>query len=151
MGFTIYEKVKAISDFSIPKSLKELRSFPGLSGYYRRFMRDYAKLAKPLTILLRGEGGRISTTMSEKVQIQPNQEAIEAFNKLKSSLSSADVILSYPNFKKEFHLTTDASNFAIGAVLEQEGKPITFISRTLSKTEKNYAVNEKEMLAIVWA
>ncbi|KAH8386072.1 hypothetical protein KR093_007578, partial [Drosophila rubida] len=69
------------------------------------------------------------------------------FHKLKTSLSSADVILSYPNFQKEFHLTTDASNFAIGAVLEQEGKPITFISRTLSKTEENYAVNEKEMLA----
>lgn len=159
LGFTIsengvktnQEKVKAISDFPIPKSLKELRSFLGLSGYYRRFIRDYAKLAKPLTTLLRGEGGRISTRMSDKVQIQLNQEAIEAFIKLKRSLSSEDVILSYPNFKKEFHLTTDASNFAIGAVLEQEGKPITFISRTLSKTEENYAVNEKEMLAIVWA
>jgi len=103
------------------------------------------------TTLLRGEGGRISTRISDKVKISMNKQAIEAFDKIKQTLSSSDVILKYPNFSKEFHLTTDASNFAIGAVLEQEGKPITFISRTLSKTEENYATNEKEMLAIVWA
>jgi len=159
LGFTISDqgvktntqKVQAISKFPIPQSLKELRSFLGLSGYYRRFIRDYAKLAKPLTTLLRGEGGRISTRISDKVPISMNKQAIEAFDKIKQTLSSSDVILKYPNFSKEFHLTTDASNFAIGAVLEQEGKPITFISRTLSKTEENYATNEKEMLAIVWA
>lgn len=60
-------------------------------------------------------------------------------------------MLAYPNFNKEFSLTTDASNFALGAVLSQEDKPIIFISRTLSKTEENYAANEKEMLAIIWA
>lgn len=61
------------------------------------------------------------------------------------------VELYQPNFNKPFELTTDASNFAIGAVLSQGKNPITFISRTLSQTEQNYATNEKELLAIVWA
>ena len=60
-------------------------------------------------------------------------------------------MLTYSNFKQEFHLTTDASNHAIGAVLEQNGRPISVISKTLSKSEENYATNEKEMLAIIWA
>lgn len=144
-------KVQAISDFPIPRTLKELRSFLGLSGYYRRFIPNYAKLAKPLSSLLRGEDGRISRTLSSKKSVSLNREAIEAFKKLKSSLVSPDVILHYPDFKKEFHLTTDASNFAVGAVLSQENRPISFLSRTLSKAEENYATNEKEMLAIIWA
>lgn len=101
--------------------------------------------------MLRGEDGRISKQASNMISIKLDSVALEAFNKLKSSLISDDVILKYPNFKKEFHLTTEASNHAIGAVLCQDGHPISFISRTLCKAEKNYATNEKEMLAIVWA
>ena len=144
-------KVKAIQDFPSPQNLKELRSFLGLSGYYRRFVKDYAKLAKPLTALLRGEDGRTSKNQSAKKQINLDVEATNAFQKIKNVLISEDVMLTYPNLNKEFELTTDASNYAIGAVLSQEDRPITFISRTLSKTEENYAANEKEMLAIIWA
>lgn len=144
-------KVQAIVDFPSPKTLKDLRSFLGLSGYYKRFIKDYAKITKPLTNLLRGEAGRISKNQSKNRLIQLNKEAIEAFNQVKNSLISREVILTYPNYQKEFHLTTDASKHAIGAVLEQDGKPITFISRTLTKTEEHYATNEKEMLAIIWA
>jgi len=79
--------------------------------------------------------------------VSPNSEAIEAFKKLKSSLVSPDVIFHYPDFK-EFHLTTDASTFAVGDVLSQENRPISFLSRTISKAEENYSTNEKEMLAI---
>lgn len=61
------------------------------------------------------------------------------------------VELYQPDYSKPFELTTDASNFALGAVLSQNRHPITFISRTLTKTEQNYATNEKEILAIVWA
>lgn len=61
---------------------------------------------------------------------------------------SNEIMLHFSDFQKEFHLTTDASNFALCAVLEQEGKPIIFISRTLSKNEEHYATNDKEMLAI---
>lgn len=64
---------------------------------------------------------------------------------------SQDIVLAYPDFEKPFELTTDASNFALGAVLSQSDRPIAFISRTLSKTEEHYATNEKEMLAIIWS
>lgn len=144
-------KTEAIAKIPPPTTLKELRSFLGLSGYYRRFVQDYAKLAKPLTSLLRGKEGRMSKNKSAGIKINLDVEAIEAFNKIKSTLVSRDIMLTYPNFGKDFTLTTDASNFAIGAVLSQDDKPIMFISRTLSKTEENYATNEKEMLAIIWA
>lgn len=145
------KKVQAIVNLPPPKTLKDLRSFLGMSGYYRRFIKDYAKLAKPLTSLLRGEDGRVSKFQSKNKIIQLDSDALEAFRKVKSALISQEVLLVHPDFSKEFELTTDASNYAIGAVLSQEDKPITFISRTLNKTEETYAANEKEMLAIIWA
>lgn len=78
-------------------------------------------------------------------------DALEALNKIKRTLLSEDVLLSFPYFDREFHLTTDASNYAIGAVIEQDGKPITFISRTLNQCDEHYGTNENEMLAIIWA
>lgn len=122
-----------------------------MSGYYRRFIKDFSKLAKPLTSLLRGEGGRTSKNKSAKLEIHLDEEAKESFIKIKNSLTSEDVVLAYPDFSKDFELVTDASNFAIGAVLSQDDRPISFISRTLSRAEEHYAANEKEMLAIVWA
>lgn len=148
---TNQKKVQAIADLTIPKTLRELRSFLGMSGYYRRFILGYAHLAKPLTSLLRGEDGRTSKSTSKNKIIQLNQAAIEAFHKIKNTLISKEVLLSYPDFEKDFELTTDASNYAIGAVLSQNNRPITFLSRTLNKTEESYAANEKEMLAIIWA
>lgn len=87
---------------------------------------------------------------SAKIIINLDQTAINAFEEIKQKLCE-QVELYQPNFNKPFELTTDASNFAIGAVLSQNKHPITFISRTLSETEQNYATNEKELLAIVWA
>jgi len=79
---------------------------------------------------------------------------MKAFNDLKTVLSSSEE-LAFPNFSKPFHLTTDASNYAIGAVLSQvdsgKDRPIAYISRSLSQTEENYGTNKKEVLAIVWA
>lgn len=145
------KKVETIASFPSPKTLRDLRSFLGMSGYYRRFIKDYAKLAKPLTSLLRGEDGQVSKNASKNKIINLTEEAVTAFEKIKSTLISKEVILSHPNFEKEFELTTDASEYAIGAVLSQDDKPITFLSRTLSKTEESYAANEKEMLAIIWS
>ncbi|GBP06331.1 Retrovirus-related Pol polyprotein from transposon opus [Eumeta japonica] len=116
-----------------------------------RFVKDYAKLAKPLTQILRGEEGRISKNKSARNYITLNDEAVEAFVKLKNTLASQDIVLAYPDFSKDLELTTDASNFALGAVLSQNNRPIAFISRTLNKAEEHYATNEKEMLAIIWA
>jgi ribonuclease HI len=76
---------------------------------------------------------------------------LRVFEKLKNALISKENLLAYPDLKKDFELTTVASNYALGAVLSQGNRPITFISRSLNKTEENYAANEKEMLAIIWA
>lgn len=164
LGFIVSEnglmpnpkKVEAIRNYPQPTNLKELRMFLGLSGYYRRFIKDYAKLARPLTVLLRGVNGhrQVSKNESKNYPIKLNENAINAFDTLKGILSSSDILV-FPDFNKPFIITTDASNVALGAVLSQktsEGdKPISFISRSLTKSEENYATNEKEMLAIVWA
>lgn len=143
------KRVESIQKFPEPTNIKQLRGFLGLSGYYRRFIKDFATIAKPLTNLLRGERNKES-----KKKISLNKNEREAFQKLKNTLSSSDVLI-YPNYDKPFILTTDASNIAIGAVLSQlvdnNDKPIHFASRTLSQTEENYSASEKEMLAIIWA
>jgi len=83
--------------------------------------------------------------------VQFDEQQRLAFQKLRNILASEDVILRYPDYKKAFDLTTDASAYGIGAVLSQEGRPITMISMTLNDREVNYATNERELLAIVWA
>lgn len=159
LGFTVScsgiktcpSKVNDILNYKQPETLRALRSFLGLSGYYRRFIKDYAEIAKPLTRYLRGDNGLVGTSNSKKITICLDSDAVSAFEKLKHILASEDVLLQHPDYKKSFELTTDASSSALGAVLSQNGRPITMISRTLSKTEENYATNERELLAIVWA
>lgn len=142
------KKIDVVQNYPEPRTLKELRGFLGLMGYYRRLVKDFAKIAKPLTNLLRGEGNILSNK-----KILFNDEEKLCFQKMKNILSSSDVLI-YPDFNKTFMLTTDASNYAIGAVLFQDengkDKLIHFASRTLSRTEENYSASEKEMLAIFW-
>jgi len=137
------EKISIIQKWPIPKSEKELRTFLGVIGYYRKFIQDFAKITKPLTAQLR-KGDSVVLS----------KEYAAAFEKCKAILSSSSILI-YPNFTKAFVLTTDASKFAIGAVLSQgpigQDKPIAFASRTLSKHEENYSTIEKELLAIDWA
>lgn len=144
------EKIATIRDYQPPKTLKQLRSFLGLAGYYRKFIQNYATITKPLTIHLKGENGLVKANKSSKIEIKLDQAGIEAFERVKILLQEK-VELYQPDYTKPFELTTDASNFAIGAVLSQDRHPVTFISRTLNSTEQNYATNEKEILAIVWA
>lgn len=137
------DKIATIRNWPIPQNEKELRGFLGILGYYRKFIRDFAKIAKPLTNCLRkGE------------TITHSKEFVAAFERCKQILSGSD-ILQYPDLSKPFLLTTDASNFAIGAVLSQgpvgSDKPIAFASRTLNKSEEKYSAIEKELLAVVWA
>lgn len=125
LGFTVTEhgiktcrdKIKDILNFEMPQTLRGLRSFLGLAGYYRRFVRDYANITKPLTRYLRGENGNIGTNRSKNTKINLNEEAIRAFEKIKEILASEDVLLLHPDFSKTFELTTDAPSTAIGAVL----------------------------------
>lgn len=137
------EKVKAIKDYPIPQNPKQIKQFLGLIGYYRRFIKDFSKFAKPLTVLLKKD---VSFNWSSE-----QDQSIEYF---KAALTQAP-ILQYPDFSREFLLTTDASNYAIGAILSQGevGKdlPIAFASRTLNKAECNYSTIERELLAIIWA
>lgn len=137
------DKIKAIKEWPLPKNEKELKGFLGIVGYYRKFIKDFAKIAKPLTQQLR-KGEKIEHT----------REFVSAFNRCKNLLTSSHV-LQYPDFSKRFILTTDASNFALGAILSQGpislDKPIAFASRTLTKTEEKYSAIEKELLAIDWA
>ena len=116
------EKVRAIENF--PQNLKELRSFLGMSGYYRRFTEDYSNFVKPLTSLLIAEGGRTPKNNFAKLEISLDEESKKSYRKIKDSL----VILAYPDFSKDFELVTDASNFAIEAVLSQNRRRIIFIS-----------------------
>ncbi|KAH8340342.1 hypothetical protein KR074_002460 [Drosophila pseudoananassae] len=145
------EKVRAIKEFPEPKNLFSLRSFLGMASYYRIFVKNFASIARPLTAILKGENGTVSKNMSRKVAVKFNETQRNAFDHLRNILASEDVILSYPDFKLPFDLTTDASASGIGAVLSQNKRPITMISRTLKDGELNYATNERELLAIVWA
>jgi len=144
------KKIQAIQEYPVPTTLRQLRSFLGMAGYYRKFIKNYAFITKPLTIYLSGENGRVSQNKSKNTEIFLNSDAIEAFDKVKALLVD-QVELAQPDFNSKFILTTDASNVAVGGVLSQNGKPITFISKTLSATERTYATNEKELYAIVWA
>lgn len=131
-------KIKAVADWPSPTNIKHLRSFLGLVGYYRKFVQNYALLCRPLTELLK------------KGAFMWNQNAQDAFQKIKDSLVSAPV-LALPNFNSTFIVETDASQLGIGAVLMQAGHPIAFISKTLGPRWKSLSVYEKELLAIVFA
>lgn len=131
-------KTKVMSDWSVPKNLKGLRGFLGLTGYYRRFIQGYGTIARPLTILLR------------KNNFHWNQEAEQAFNQLKQAMIQAPV-LALPNFNQQFIIEADASGGGIGAVLMQQGQPIAFMSKALSTQHQALSVYEKELLALVSA
>jgi hypothetical protein len=136
-------KIVAIQNYPIPKTTTEIKRFLGLLGYYRKFIPNFAKLTKPLTQCLK-KGSKITL----------DQNYVNCVEHCKTLLLN-DPILQYPDFSREFLLTTDASNVAIGAVLSQgligSDKPIAYASRTLNSSELNYSTIEKELLAIVWA
>ena len=138
------EKVEKIKQFPIPKSLKDLRATIGLFSYYRKFIKDFAKIIKPLTKLLKKDVPLIWT----------NEQQI-AFDILKEKLTNAP-ILQYPNYEKPFILMTDASKDGLEAVLSQHDEQgrervIAYSSRSLKGAEENYPVTELECLAVFWA
>ncbi len=137
------EKIEAIKKFPTPKNPKNIKEFLGLAGYYRRFIQNFADIAKPLTTLLQKDK-----------EFKWNYKEQEAFDHLINSLCSAPV-LQFPDLNKPFIITTDASGYAIGAILSQGeigyDKPIAYISRVLKSSELNYHTYEKEALAIMFA
>jgi len=131
-------KVKAILDWEPPKSVPALRSFLGLASYYRKFIKNFAKRAAPLTNLLK----------KSAITYEWDEACDEAFGTLKGILVKAPV-LKLPNFDKEFEIHSDASNFAIGGVIVQDGRLVAFESKKLSETERRWPTHEKEMWAVI--
>ncbi|CAN6713111.1 unnamed protein product [Malus baccata var. baccata] len=136
-------KVDLIVKLLPPTSVKGVRSFLGHAGFYRRFIKDFSKTAKPLSDLLQ-----------KNVVFEFDSECLSAFNTLKNLLTSAP-IMTTPDWSLPFELMCDASDYAIGAVLGQRKDKlphvIYYASRTLNDAQLNYSTTEKEMLAVVFA
>ena len=152
LGFIISPKgvecdpanTEKVANFREPTSRKEVRSFLGLTSYYRKFIRNYAFIAKPLYELTKNE-----------TEFEWKEAQQLAFEALRSALVSPP-ILAFPDFEKPFMVTTDASGYGIGCVLKQveEGKGekvIAYASRILSEVEQRYSVTERECLALKYA
>ena len=142
---TDQDKITAIQDWPVPKNVKELQSFLGLANYYRRFIKNHSKIVAPLTALTRKDQDYIWTDSQQ-----------HAFDAIKQALTTAPV-LAAPRDELPYtiRVTTDASDYAIGAVLSQGtahgDQPIAFESRALSSAERNYSTYDKEMLAVIHA
>ena len=132
------EKIAAMVEWPVPTTIKQLRGFLGLIGYYRRFIKHYGLISKPLTDLLK----KNAFLSSEKSQV--------AFDTLKNAMVSAP-ILALPNFSLLFIMETDASGIGIGAVLMQQGHPIAYLSKSLAPKHQHLSAYEKEFLAMVLA
>lgn len=150
------EKTKAIATWPVPHNIKTLRTFLGFAGYYRRYVKDYSKIAKPLNDLLKGHSTNKGKSKS-KVKPPPwkwGSDEEKAFHLLTEKLSSPP-ILAYADFDKSFILHTDASSQGLGAVLYQDHngqkKVIAYASRGLKTSEKNYPAHKLEFLSLKWA
>lgn len=132
------EKISAMLSWPLPTTPKQMRGFLGLTGYYRRFICGYGRIAAPLTAMLR-KNNYIWTEAARK-----------AFEELKSAMTQAPV-LALPDFTKPFVVECDASGNGIGAVLMQGGRPIAFLSKALAERKKQWSTYEREMFAIVYA
>lgn len=131
-------KVLAVVDWPQPRSVRAVRGFLGLAGYYRKFIRDFGVIAAPLTALLKKE----SFLWSE--------EADHAFFALKTALTTAPV-LQLPDFTKAFTVECDASGFGFGTVLHQGAGPIAYFSRAIAPRHASLAAYERELIGLVEA
>ena len=135
----IPDKIQSILDWPTPKSIKDIRSFLGLAGYYRRFIESFSKIAKDLTDLLKKNKQFIWTDKAE-----------ESFQTLKVKLTTTPVLV-LPDTDKDFVVYCDASLQGLGCVLMQEGHVVAYASRQLKPHEQNYPTHDLELAAVVHA
>lgn len=137
-------KVRAISEYPRPTNVDKVRQFLGMLGFYRSFIKNFGKIAHPLYALLKND-----------VKFHWGDEQQQSFDVLRNILMS-EKVLAYPDFSKEFYCDTDACRKGIGCIVSQKAengklKPISFASRSLTKSELNYSTTDLEALAVVWA
>ncbi|GKA84818.1 reverse transcriptase domain-containing protein [Tanacetum coccineum] len=142
-GLEFRAKVEVIAKLPHPTSVKGVRSFLGHAGFYRRFIQDFSKIARPMTHLLEKETPFVFS-----------EECVDSFNTLKRRLTEAPILIA-PDWDLPFELMCDASDFAIGAVLGQRKnkhfQPIHYASKTMNEAQTHYTTTEKELLAVVYA
>nr|GEZ33552.1 hypothetical protein [Tanacetum cinerariifolium] len=131
-------KVKAMLEWPVPKSIRELRGFLGLTGYYRKFVKGHSKIASPLT------------DQPKKDSFKWNKEANQGFETLRTTMSTLPVLV-LPDFSQTFVVEADASRFRIGTVLLQNKRAITYFSQVLGLRARLKSVYERELMAIVLA
>lgn len=136
------KRIKPITEYPVPKSVKEVRRFLGMSGWYRRFIKGFSEISAPITELLKNKNRKFVWT----------DEAQEAFKRLKQALVTAPV-LSTPDFSKPFFITCDASNLGMGGVLSQfdgeQEKVVAYMSSKFTAKQRKYHVTERECLAVI--
>ena len=138
------DKLQAIFEWPTPKCVKDIQSFLGAASYYRRFIKSFAQISVPLTNLLKKD------TNWEWTHVQQ-----QSFDSLKHAMTQAPVLMN-PDYKREFIITSDASQHGIGAVLSQKDddgneRPVAYFSRKLNDRESNWSTYEQECLALVEA
>jgi len=136
------EKVDRVLSWLEPKNVKDVRKFLGLANYYRRFIKDFAQVARPINVLMRKD-----------VKWQWGVEQQKAFDELKRVFTTKPVLAAL-DLDKEFRVEADTSNYATRGVLsikcsDEIWKPVAFISKSLSNTERNYEIHNKEMLVVI--
>ena len=136
------EKVQGVVKWPVPKSVKDVQKFLGLANYYRRFVKDFAKIAKPLHEMRRKEN---KWSWGERQQ--------KAFEELKERFITEPVLVTL-DLDKKMRVKADASDFAMGEVLsikceDEKWRPVAYISKSLNEAERNYEIHDKEILAII--
>ncbi|SOV02264.1 uncharacterized protein UDID_19157 [Ustilago sp. UG-2017a] len=138
------EKVRTVKEWPMPASIHDIQRFLGFANFYRRFIAHFARIAKPLTSLVK------PTERFKKFELP--EEAQQAFHQLIQAFTSAGVLQHF-DYHLPTRLETDASDFAIAGVLKQEHEerwhPVAFYSRKMSSAERNYEIHDKELLAVV--
>ncbi|KAJ1603648.1 hypothetical protein NDA14_000882 [Ustilago hordei] len=138
------EKVRTVKEWPMPESIHDIQRFLGFANFYRRFIAHFARIAKPLTALVK--------PIERFKKLELPEEAQQAFHKLIQAFTSAGVLQHF-DYHLPTRLETDASDFAIAGVLKQEHEgrwhPVAFYSRKMSSAKKNYEIHDKELLAVV--